>query len=184
MQGFQLTDRGIELLRRIAGAGREELEGERRAFVFENVGDVHGDAAAERKRDGVVRGRLFFRLGARLGGGSGVGSGGAKVLADWIGAGDYNRSRRMKRQFGIVAALAGLCVVLAAEPGARPERRPGGPGGGSPEKPVGCVWFAWQLANGISNTARYQFDGDRAMIRRQSVEVALVGLIDIIENSP
>ena len=58
-----------------------------------------------------------------------------------------------------------------------------GPGGGSPEKPVGCVWFAWQLANGISNTARYQFDGDRAMIRQQSVEVALVGLVDIIENN-
>ena len=58
-----------------------------------------------------------------------------------------------------------------------------GPEGGSPEKPVGCVWFAWLLANGISNTARYQFDGDREMIRRQSVEVALTGLIEIIENS-
>ena len=51
-----------------------------------------------------------------------------------------------------------------------------GPGGGSPEKPVGTVWLAW--AAGAQVTARrFQFDGDRQAVREQSVEAALVGLI-------
>ena len=58
-----------------------------------------------------------------------------------------------------------------------------GPGGGSPEKPVGSVWFAWQLATGISVTAYHRFTGDREAVRQQAVEVALVGLIKIIEDN-
>jgi nicotinamide-nucleotide amidase len=51
-----------------------------------------------------------------------------------------------------------------------------GPGGGSPEKPVGTVWLAW--AAGEQVVARhFQFDGDRQSVREQSVEAALVGLI-------
>ncbi len=51
-----------------------------------------------------------------------------------------------------------------------------GPGGGSPEKPVGTVWLAW--ASGEERFAkRFKFDGDRQAIREQSIEAALVGLI-------
>ena len=51
-----------------------------------------------------------------------------------------------------------------------------GPDGGTPDKPVGTVWLAW--ADGQQRyTQRFQFVGDRAAVRRQSVEVALVGLI-------
>jgi len=41
----------------------------------------------------------------------------------------------MKRQFGIIAASLALCVVVTAEPGRRPEGRPGGPGGPGGETP-------------------------------------------------
>ncbi|WP_217476731.1 CinA family protein [Stutzerimonas stutzeri] len=53
-----------------------------------------------------------------------------------------------------------------------------GPGGGSPEKPVGTVWLAW--ADGDRLVAqRFLFGGDRQAVREQSVEAALVGLIQL-----
>ena len=50
-----------------------------------------------------------------------------------------------------------------------------GPGGGSPEKPVGTVWLA--IADGERlYSQRHQFAGDRAAVRRQTGEAALRGL--------
>lgn len=44
-----------------------------------------------------------------------------------------------------------------------------GPGGGSPDKPVGTVWFAWgDGIHGIEAEVK-RFDGDRDAVRRQSV---------------
>jgi nicotinamide-nucleotide amidase len=54
-----------------------------------------------------------------------------------------------------------------------------GPDGGTPEKPVGTVWFgwAWRSAEGVqTQTARELFAGDRDAVRRQSVAKALLGL--------
>ncbi|AZZ44608.1 damage-inducible protein CinA [Pseudomonadaceae bacterium SI-3] len=51
-----------------------------------------------------------------------------------------------------------------------------GPGGGSPEKPVGTVWLAWACDN-ERYSRRFQFDGGRQAVREQSVKAALVGLI-------
>jgi nicotinamide-nucleotide amidase len=52
-----------------------------------------------------------------------------------------------------------------------------GPDGGSPDKPVGTVWFAWAGPDHLQALKR-QFDGDRAAVRQASVQVALEGLID------
>ncbi len=52
-----------------------------------------------------------------------------------------------------------------------------GPDGGSSEKPVGTVWFAW-AGPGHLEALRRQFDGDRSAVREASVRVALEGLID------
>lgn len=43
-----------------------------------------------------------------------------------------------------------------------------GPGGGTAEKPVGTVWFAWASRAGL-NSEVVHFAGDREAIRRQSV---------------
>lgn len=51
-----------------------------------------------------------------------------------------------------------------------------GPGGGTPEKPVGTVWLAWAAGDQITSR-RFQFSGDRQAVREQTVEAALVGLI-------
>ncbi|MEO8430036.1 MAG: competence/damage-inducible protein A [Acidobacteriota bacterium] len=41
-----------------------------------------------------------------------------------------------------------------------------GPGGGSPDKPVGTVWFAVSDRDGRETSRRRNFGGDRALIRR------------------
>jgi len=51
-----------------------------------------------------------------------------------------------------------------------------GPGGGSPDKPVGTVWIGWKRRGGYARAEVFQFDGDRDAVRRQTVERALRGL--------
>lgn len=51
-----------------------------------------------------------------------------------------------------------------------------GPDGGTPDKPVGTVWFAWGQKLGYAEVARHQLTGDRAVIRARSVLIALDGL--------
>ena len=51
-----------------------------------------------------------------------------------------------------------------------------GPNGGSPQKPVGTVWFAWSHTGQGVIAAHRRFDGDRASVRRQAVMTALKGI--------
>ncbi|HGC3724471.1 TPA: nicotinamide-nucleotide amidase [Escherichia coli] len=48
-----------------------------------------------------------------------------------------------------------------------------GPDGGSEEKPVGTVWFAFAAARGEGITRRECFSGDRDAVRRQATAYAL-----------
>jgi nicotinamide-nucleotide amidase len=52
-----------------------------------------------------------------------------------------------------------------------------GPGGGTADKPVGLVWFAWGLPAGQVVSEAVTFKGDRDAIRHQSVVHALDGLL-------
>ncbi|MEY4083218.1 MAG: hypothetical protein RL483_587 [Pseudomonadota bacterium] len=58
-----------------------------------------------------------------------------------------------------------------------------GPGGGSPEKPVGLVWFAWQLAGQPAQVARLRLPGDRWQVQRQAARVAASGLFGLMIRS-
>ena len=50
-----------------------------------------------------------------------------------------------------------------------------GPTGGSPGKPVGTVWFGWQV-NGTTHSELRHFAGDRAAVRAATVRHALARL--------
>jgi len=52
-----------------------------------------------------------------------------------------------------------------------------GPSGGSSEKPVGMVCFGWASPGNVTSERR-QIKGDRAEVRRESVRIALAGLVD------
>ena len=54
-----------------------------------------------------------------------------------------------------------------------------GPSGGSKEKPVGTVWFAWSKAGQPTKAQAHQFAGDRKSVRHQSVKQGLLGLIQL-----
>jgi nicotinamide-nucleotide amidase len=58
-----------------------------------------------------------------------------------------------------------------------------GPGGATPQKPVGLVCYSWALADGTLMSSTCRLDGDREEIRSRAVAAALRGLIELI-NSP
>ena len=65
-----------------------------------------------------------------------------------------------------------------------------GPNGGTSEKPVGTVCFAWCLADRVAGvmhnsrtiSCRELFSGDREAVRRQAVEKGLQGVLDILQD--
>ena len=56
-----------------------------------------------------------------------------------------------------------------------------GPGGGTPEKPLGTVWFAWADRERPVAAVERCFVGDREAVRRQAVEHALLGLLETLD---
>ncbi|SFN28114.1 nicotinamide-nucleotide amidase [Marinobacter pelagius] len=58
-----------------------------------------------------------------------------------------------------------------------------GPGGGSPDKPVGTVWFAWGSGLDQTEAVVKHFDGDRDEVRRQSVLFALQVVTGFLEGA-
>jgi nicotinamide-nucleotide amidase len=54
-----------------------------------------------------------------------------------------------------------------------------GPGGGSPEKPVGTVWFGFATPEHIS-CEKQVFEGDREQVRTSSLQYALQRVIQLL----
>lgn len=57
-----------------------------------------------------------------------------------------------------------------------------GPGGGTPDKPVGTVCIAWGTLGGGRESRTFHFAGDRDAVRRQSVIAAIEGAIGWTER--
>ena len=52
-----------------------------------------------------------------------------------------------------------------------------GPTGGTEEKPVGMVCFAWAIKENLLESAVCYFEGNREQVRQQAVEHALQGVV-------
>ena len=60
-----------------------------------------------------------------------------------------------------------------------------GPGGGSADKPVGLVWFAWAWRTPAGEQARAEavrWPGDRQAVRMASAQYALRGMLQCLEQ--
>lgn len=122
----------------------------------------------------------------------------AKALTDiagssaWVEGGFVSYSNRCKQSMlGVDPALIGqhgavsepVVRAMAAGALARTEAELGiavsgvaGPAGGSAEKPVGLVWFAWAQAGGAVRAESMRFSGDREAVRLEAAVYALRGL--------
>lgn len=113
--------------------------------------------------------------------------------SEWFERGLVTYSNRAKQellgvsadvlaQFGAVsrecadAMARGLLVMTPADCGVAITGI-AGPGGGSPEKPVGLVWLAWARRHGAVEHEMLQLHGTREQIRAAAAEAALKGLI-------
>jgi len=54
-----------------------------------------------------------------------------------------------------------------------------GPDGGTVDKPVGTVCFAWASSGGALKSTTRHFSGDREAVRYQSVKAALEGVLQL-----
>jgi len=62
-----------------------------------------------------------------------------------------------------------------------------GPDGGTPEKPVGTVCFAWSIRRDPASapwvkTATHRLHGDRAAVRTRTIVVALQTLVELLKQ--
>jgi nicotinamide-nucleotide amidase len=57
-----------------------------------------------------------------------------------------------------------------------------GPGGGTDAKPVGTVWFAWQLAGKPCRAGLHHLTGDRDTVRKMAVVIALEGILSVYDH--
>ena len=57
-----------------------------------------------------------------------------------------------------------------------------GPDGGTKDRPVGTVCFAWALKDNLITTSVEKFNGNREEVRYYSVEKALLGSINLLKK--
>jgi nicotinamide-nucleotide amidase len=126
----------------------------------------------------------------------------AKVVTDipgssaWFDRGFVTYSNRSKREMlgvsaasltgpgavsaGVVAEMAGGALARSGGDVAVAVSGIAGPGGGSEEKPVGTVYFAWAVPGRQPEVKRMQFAGERDEVRHQTVRLALERLMELL----
>lgn len=57
-----------------------------------------------------------------------------------------------------------------------------GPGGGGENKPVGTVFIAYGMRDNTIHCSQHHFNGDRAAVRRQTVDTALQHMLTFLSN--
>ena len=160
---------------------------------------------AELNEDGIRLGDLLQQKGLMMvTAESCTGGWVAKVLTDRAGSSAYVTGGLVTYSNEAKQALLGVSAETLAEHGAVSEpvvremvagalKASGadvavavsgiaGPGGATEGKPVGTVWFAWGRAGGAVEAQLAHFDGDRELVRRQSVGFSLNGVRQFLEQ--
>jgi PncC family amidohydrolase len=81
----------------------------------------------------------------------------------------------------VLEMAAGVRRALAADIGAAVSGI-AGPGGGTPDKPVGLTWVGLSAA-GVDEAWRFIWDGDRMYVKEQSARAVLQRVADYLRDS-
>ena len=87
--------------------------------------------------------------------------------------GDLDRRDQPGERFARFGAELGIGITGVA-----------GPDGGSPDKPVGTVCFAWARKGAPARSETRRFAGGRESVRKQSAIHALQGLLELLDSAP
>ncbi|MGB8434853.1 MAG: CinA family protein [Burkholderiales bacterium] len=98
----------------------------------------------------------------------------ATATIDRFGAVSEETARSMA-EGALVHSHAGISLAITGV---------AGPTGGTPAKPVGMVCFAWARRDGAMQSRTLHLAGDREQVRRQSVAVALDGVVEMLDKNP
>ena len=95
---------------------------------------------------------------------------------------ESNRGRAEAKRWGAVSgpvaeAMAKGALLRSSAELAVAVTGIAGPGGGTPDKPVGLVWFAWGRRGHAVRSGSRVFAGDRAAVRQAAVLWGLDGLL-------
>ncbi len=98
---------------------------------------------------------------------------------------DIDVSQNLIEQHGAVSDQVARAMALGAKQNSGSDLSLSitgiaGPTGGSPEKPIGTVCFAWALANDQIVSETKQFEGNRQQIRQQACDFSLRKLLSLV----
>ncbi|KOR30743.1 hypothetical protein TI04_04295 [Achromatium sp. WMS2] len=57
-----------------------------------------------------------------------------------------------------------------------------GPDGGTPDNPLGTVWFGWAFPDGSTKAKRKLFPGHRSVVRYHAVRIALIITTNMLQK--
>ena len=94
----------------------------------------------------------------------------------WFERGFVTYSNEAKQE------MLNIPITIIQQHGAVSQETAGiaGPTGGSLEKPVGTVWFAWAGKHFINVSEMHVYNGDRVTIREQAIVTALTKLLELL----
>jgi nicotinamide-nucleotide amidase len=98
---------------------------------------------------------------------------------------DIDVSQNLIEEYGAVSDQVARAMALGAKQNSGSDialsiTGIAGPSGGSSEKPVGTVCFAWVLANDQMISETKYFEGDRQQIRQQACDFSLRKLLSLV----
>jgi nicotinamide-nucleotide amidase len=98
---------------------------------------------------------------------------------------DIDVSQNLIEQYGAVSDQVARAMALGAKQNSGSDialsiTGIAGPTGGSPEKPVGTVCFAWVLTNDQMISETKHFEGNRQQIRQQACDFSLRKLLSLV----
>jgi nicotinamide-nucleotide amidase len=98
---------------------------------------------------------------------------------------DIDVSQNLIEQHGAVSDQVARAMALGAKQNSGSDLSISitgiaGPTGGSPEKPIGTVCFAWALANDQIVSETKHFEGNRQQIRQQACDFSLRKLLSLV----